>query len=137
MTLKCPICSEVETEEEVDESALETLRDDVDEAQSTINSLEYVIDEKDETISERDGEINDLKVTVKELTTRISESILGEVDRLKERLVQIRDEKNTIIIEKNYTIERKEDEVRALEGKVIPPHIPFEQYQKYLDERRQ
>ncbi len=139
MTLKCPLCTERReiVTEEVDDYELENLRAVADELGNNVNSLEHIIDEKDENIAEKDEEINELKATISDLKVRISESVLGEMDRLKEKMEKLREEKNTIIIEKNHKLRNQENDLKVLENKVIPPHIPFEQYQKYLDERRE
>ncbi len=135
--MACPICSlrqEAITDEEHNR--------ELDAKEEDISSLEYDLEERDKDIESLEDTIKEHKDTINALNVRIRQSVLGEIDRLGEKintLKKVNEEnikiKERIIEQKNDIIDARERDLNMLERRVVPSHIPHEQYERYLREK--
>lgn len=133
LVLNCPICA-MRREEEG--KVYDEVEEIVEEKEEEIRKLEEIVEENEKTIGEKEE-------TIRGLEHRIESSVLGQIDRLRKEVVQneemIREkekEKEEIIMGNEEVIRKKEREFSALTNRVIPAHIPYEQYEKFLAEQR-
>ncbi len=131
--MACPICT-------IRQEAVSN--EELDAKEEDIRSLEWDLEERDKDIEHLENTIKEHKDTIDALNIRIRQSVLGEIDRLGEKietLKKVNEEtvkiKERIIEQKNDIIDARERDLNMLERRVVPSHIPHEQYDKYLQEK--